>query len=233
MNPPQDDLLRLFDDFLTDLQEGDVVVVTSKVVSIHFGLCHPGEIEDIHALTKAEADAYVLKDAGAPATHPMTIKHHALLYRAGIDRSNSGDYHTTLLAEPYQVAADLLSYLKEKNAIKNLGLIISDSTVVPFRKGVLSVSIGCAGFVPYEDHVEGEVDLFGKEVVEASTNLADAIAAGSSIVSGEAAEAIPIVIARGVESIEFTDEFDPADYLIDPKRDLYAPLLDKFKADHD
>lgn len=226
MHPPQDDLFSVFDEYLTDVREGDVIVVTSKVVSIHLGLCTPIAEVDKHELTKLEADAVIMHDEYR--TLPLTIKHHTLLYRAGIDESNSGDYYTVLPPNPYKTAAIIRRNLIETFSLKKLGIIISDSTVLPFRHGVIGISLGVAGFIPNRTHSSDAKDLFGVPMIETSTNLADAIAAGSSVVSGEADQSTPIVIARGVPDIKFVDEVDATKFVIDPKRDLYAPLLEKY-----
>lgn len=224
--PPKDDLFAVLDTFLTDLQEGDVLVVTSKVVSIHLGLCIPEAEVDKEKLTQTEADYYMLRPSGA--TFPLTIKHHALLYRSGIDESNSGGYYTVLPPKPYESAQAIRAHLLKKHGLKNLGVIISDSMVLPFRKGLVGTSIGVAGFVPYRTHGPEDVDLFGQAMIETSTNLADAIAAGSSVVSGEGAECTPLVVVRGVSDISFSEVNIEADYLMDPKRDLFQPLLQKY-----
>ena len=105
LDPPQDDLLAVFDECLTDLKENDVVIVTSKVVSIHLGLCIKDSEMDREAMTKQQAEGYLVDESGK--TRPLTIKHHAFLYRAGIDSGNSGEYHTVLPENPYEVAAEL------------------------------------------------------------------------------------------------------------------------------
>jgi F420-0:gamma-glutamyl ligase len=58
--------------------------------------------------------------------------------------------------------------------------------------------------VPVESHV-GRVDLFGRVMQYSSTNIVDSLAAASAVVCGECDEAQPIVVARGVPGIEFSD----------------------------
>ena len=105
-----------------------------------------------------------------------------------------------------RVAAEIREHLINTHSVKELGVIISDSTVLPFRSGVIGISLGVAGFVPNRIHEPDAKDLFGAPMIETSTNLADAIAAGSSIVSGEADQSTPIVIARGVPDITFIEK---------------------------
>ena len=226
IEPPQDDLMAVLNESLTTVDEGDVLVITSKVVSIHLGLCIPKAEVETHALTEAEADHVMYKAPGK--TLPLTIKHHTLLYRAGIDSSNSGDYYTVLPKDPYREAAHIRTHVQHQYGVKNLGVIISDSTVLPFRKGVVGISLGVAGFVPFRTHDPSQKDLFNEPVIATSTNLADALAAGASVVSGEADESTPIVQIKNVPNITFTDQVIEADYLMPPERDLYRPLLDHF-----
>ena len=88
MQPPQDDLYNVLDEYLTEVKEGDVVLVTSKVVAIHQGQCVPMEGTDKVELIKQEADYLI----DAPyREYPLTLKYHTMLASAGIDASNSGD----------------------------------------------------------------------------------------------------------------------------------------------
>ena len=227
LNPPEDDLLMALDEALPELLEGDIVLVTSKVVAIDEGRCVPLTEKTKDELTREEADHYLLNQSGT-ASLPLTIKHQALLYRGGVDESNSGEYYTLLPEKPYESAARIREHLKNKNDLKQLGVIITDGMVLPLRTGVTGISLGVAGFLPARTHTAGEQDLFGKEVVETSTNLADSLAAGSVVVSGEAGESTPIVIARGVPNVTFTNKAMSGENQIGVQKDLYYPILRQF-----
>lgn len=224
LQPPQDDLFSVLDESLTDVREGDVVVVTSKVVAIHQGRCVEKEGADKLALIKAEAD-YLIDTTYRD--FPLTIKYHTLIASAGIDESNSGDYFALLPKKPFVAAQEIWCYIRQKHKIEQLGVVITDSHLMPFRWGVTGVSIGFWGIKPVEYH-KGKKDLFGREIKFSSTNIIDGIAAASGLVSGESGECQPIVIARGVPYLQFSNEDHSKEFLVDPKEDIYRVLFEKY-----
>ncbi len=227
LEPPQDDFLAVLDEALPELCEGDVVIITSKVVAIHEGRCVLKSTTDKESLTREEAEAYLESDTTGK-TLPLTIKHRALLYRGGVDEGNSGAYFTLLPEDPMQSAVTLRSYIAEIRQVQNIGVIISDSMVLPLRAGVTSVSLGHAGFKAHVPHTDEQRDLFGEPVAPTSTNIADSVAAASALVCGEADQSTPIVIARAIPNIEFTAQSDDGAMAVQPKKDLYYPLLKSF-----
>src|SRR5207237_7052071 len=80
---------------------------------------------------------------------------------------------------------------------KRLAVIISDSFGRPFRRGTVGVAIGAAGLPAVIDW-RGHPDLFGRKLEVTETGFADEIAAAASLVMGQADEAIPIALVRGL-----------------------------------
>ena len=223
--PPQDNLFAVLDESLTDVQESDVIVVTSKVVSIHEGRCVPMEGTDKSELVRQEAE-YIFNPEDR--VHPLTITHHALISAAGIDESNSSGYYTLLPEKPFESAQEIYQYLKKRFNREHLGVIITDSHSLPFRYGAMSVSIGYWGFVPVESHV-GRADLFGRLMKFSSTNIVDSISAGCALVTGECDESQPVVIVRNVPNVIFTDVDVREKLLIPFEEDIYKSLFKDFK----
>lgn len=223
--PPQDNLFTVLDESLTDVQEGDVIVVTSKVVSIHEGRCVPMEGTDKSELVRREAE-YIFNPEDR--VHPLTITHHALISAAGIDESNSSGYYTLLPEKPFESAQEIYQYLRKRFNREHLGVIITDSHSLLFRYGAMSVSIGYWGFVPVESHV-GRADLFGRLMKFSSTNIVDSISAGCALVTGECDESQPVVIVRNVPNVVFTDVDVREKLLIPFEEDIYKSLFKDFK----
>jgi F420-0:gamma-glutamyl ligase len=222
MLPPKDDLFEVLNESLSGLQNSDIVVITSKVVSIGEGRCLPiGSVEK-RVLIEAEAEATL--DEGD--RHPLTIKNHAFISSAGVDESNGNGHYILLPKDAFNSANNIHSYLKKRHHLKKLGVIITDSHSLPFRYGAMSVAIGYWGFQPLVKYV-GKPDLFGRKFSFERSNLVDAIAAGAGLVLGEGSEQTPVAIVRGVERIKFTDSDTRKDFLIPPKEDIYYPLLKK------
>jgi coenzyme F420-0:L-glutamate ligase/coenzyme F420-1:gamma-L-glutamate ligase len=80
---------------------------------------------------------------------------------------------------------------------KCLAIIISDSFGRPWRRGTVGIALGVAGLPSVIDW-RGQPDLFGRKLEVTETGFADEIAAAASLVQGQAAEATPIVLVRGL-----------------------------------
>lgn len=226
LHPPQDNLFEVLDTYLTDVREGDVVVVTSKVVSIHEGRCVPMKGTDLNSLIMEEAER-VFHPSGRP--RPMSITNHALIGRSGIDESNGEGYYTLLPVDSFASATRIREHLMKRHTLTKLGVVITDSHSLPFRYGALSVALGCAGFEPVVDNI-GRPDLFGRKMEFSKTNIVDALAASATLVSGECDEAQPIQLARGIPNLVWTNE-DMRDMLFVPyEEDLYKDLYKDFKS---
>lgn len=137
--PPHDDLLAVITESLTEVHEGDVLLISSKIVAIGEGRCIPiGEAEKIDLIT-AESD-YLINAPYRP--FPLTIKNHTFLGAAGIDESNGNGYYVLLPADCFVAAARLHEFISNKWGIQNLGIIITDSRSLPLRYGATGVALG-------------------------------------------------------------------------------------------
>lgn len=224
MQPPQDDLLAVLDESLKEVKEGDIVAVSSKVVSIHEGNCVPIKSVNKAELIQQEADLSIDRSYWSS---PLTIKHHAFIGTAGIDESNANGHYVLLPKDPFLSAKVIHSYLQSRFNLKNVGVIITDSHSSPLRRGAFGVSIGIWGFVPIINHV-GEEDLFGRTFKIEVSNLADALAAGAGVVMGETSECQPVVIIRGTPGITFTEQNMKESYFVNFEDDTYRVLYEDF-----
>ena len=224
--PPKDDLYSVLDEYLTDVREGDVVLITSKVVAIHEG--RSVSIEDVmnkDILIQNESELFL---PVSYRSRPITVIHNAVIASAGIDESNGAGYYILLPVNPFNSAKEIHRYVKKKFGLTQLGIVLTDSHSEPLRYGAMSISIGCWGLEPVVSHV-GKPDLFGRETEYAKTNMVDALSAAATLVSGECAEACPIVIARDVQNVVYTEE-DPRPSLFVPyEEDIFRGLFEKFE----
>lgn len=224
MHPPKDDLFEVLDESLVDLKNGDVVLISSKVVAIHQGrTVFMSEVKK-EELIKQEADILIPREYFST---PLTATKHAFLGTAGIDESNGDGYYILLPEKIFTFAKELHLYLLQKHALDSLGVIITDSYSTPFRYGALGVALGWWGIEPLEDHA-GRKDLFGRSIVYERSNVVDALAAGAIVVSGEVDECMPVVIARNVPRLMFIDS-DTRDKLLVPyEEDMFRVLYERF-----
>lgn len=227
-----DNLLAAIDAALAAhvVPERSVLAVTSKVVSLCEGRVVPkGAVPDKYALVRQEADAYLPPDANPWNVH-LTIKNHTLIASAGIDESNAGGDVYVLYPADIQVSAQTIwHHLRRTYGLQEVGVLITDSHVVPMRRGVVGVGLGWAGFKPYIDYV-GKPDAFGKCLRVTKTNVLDALATVAVFEMGEGDEQTPFALLTQVKNkVEFlprvlTQEEEKSAF-IDVQDDIFAPLL--------
>ena len=223
MLPPKDDLWEVLDESLPRLRERDVVVVTSKVVSIGEGRCVPlGTRAQKKQLIEEEAE-YLARFKGSRRSL-FSVKGHAVIGSAGIDESNSNGYWTLWPRDPFKSAKDIWAHLRQRHRVKKLGVIITDSTSPPMRLGCTGISIGFFGIHPVLRYI-GRPDIFGRRFRFERANLVDGIAAAAVVELGEGNEQTPIALIRDVSALRFAAYDTSRELLIRPKEDIYYPLF--------
>lgn len=224
LTPPKDNFLEVLGESLSDVKEGDIVAISSKVVSIHEGNCIEIDTVDKRELLEEEADVCIRREYWSS---PLTIKNSAFIGTAGIDESNANGYYVLLPKDPFFSAKYIYEYIKNKFGLKQFGVLITDSHSSPLRRGATGISIGFWGFRPTINHI-GEPDLFGREFKIEVSNLIDGIAAGANIVMGETNECQPIVLVRGVPKIKFSEGDFKDEVFVDFKDDTFRVLYERF-----
>jgi coenzyme F420-0:L-glutamate ligase / coenzyme F420-1:gamma-L-glutamate ligase len=179
-----------------ELRDGDVVVVTQKIVSKAEGR--------LVALDHADADAklaLVLEESVRVLRRRGELvisetRHGFVCANAGVDLSNVADETAALLPEdPDRSARRLRAGLARALGVE-VGVIISDTFGRPWRRGVTDVAIGCAGVAAVLD-LKGTPDAGGRELQATEICVADELASAAELVMGKD-RGIPVVIVRGV-----------------------------------
>lgn len=236
---PGDDLCQKVIDALNaatmDLEDGDVVVLAQKIVS---------KAEDRQvALADVTPSPAALELAGKTGKDPRVVElilseadevvrvrpnliivRHKLglvLANAGIDQSNvgAGEGAQALLlpVDPDASAAKLRAALHEATG-RTVAVLVIDSLGRAWRVGTTGTAIGVAG-LPALLNLRGQPDLNGRKLESSELGLADEIAAAASLVMGQAAEATPIVVVRG---LNYTEDGSTARTLLRPREmDLF------------
>lgn len=221
------DLLALLDAYVPPLEERSVLAVTSKIVSITQGRLAKASGTDKHALIRSEAD-YYLPPGESRYDVTLTITHQLITPNAGIDESNgNGDYVLWPL-DPQGTANTLRAYLRQRFALQEVGVILTDSTTTPLCWGVIGTVIAHSGFLAVTSFV-GQPDIFGRPLQMTKVNVANGLAAAAVLVMGEANEQTPLAVLSELPFVQF-EANDPTEaelsgLRIAPKDDLYAPLL--------
>lgn len=231
--PPKDDLWELLSESIKGLEENSIVAITSKIVSIAEERCVPVDKISKDELAMQEADKFIPREASPGGWILHTIKNNILIASSGVDESNGGGYFILWPKNPKLWAKKIWEFLKNKFKLKNLGVIITDSRLVPLRRGVVGIAISYFGFKPLRDYRKTK-DLFGREFRMETSNLPDSLATAAVLEMGEGSERQPIAIITGVPYIEFIDkEFKPEkeddSFEIQSKVDMFYPFLSKVK----
>lgn len=177
------------------LQNGDILIVTSKIVS-------KAEGRQVPVADREKAIAQDTVRVVAERVHPGGVTqivetHHGLIMAAaGIDTSNVPDGVALRLPEdPDLSARQLCAGLRTRLGL-SLGIVITDTMGRPWRVGQTDVAIGAAGVIVTDD-LRGGVDANGKPLQVTITVLADELSGAADLVKGKAS-GIPVAIVRGL-----------------------------------
>jgi coenzyme F420-0:L-glutamate ligase/coenzyme F420-1:gamma-L-glutamate ligase len=214
----------------------DIVVVTQKIVSKAEGryldlatLAPSSRAVELAAATGKDArlvQAILSQSAAilrvAPGVIVTETRHGFVMANAGLDQSNlddgDGGRRVLLLPEAPDRSAEAIKARLDAHFGTNIGVIVSDSVGRAWRLGTVGLAIGAAG-VPAIIDRRGERDLAGRALEVTEVGFADAVAAAAVLVMGEAAEARPAALVRG---LEWTAAPRPAATLVRPKaQDLF------------
>ena len=180
----------------TSLLDGDVLVVTQKIVSKAEGrivMLDHDDSEAKVALVESES-VRILRRRGDLRISETT--HGFICANAGIDLSNVEEGTAALLpVDPDRSARRLRAGLARLLSV-SVGVVISDTFGRPWRQGVTDVAIGIAGIAGVVD-LRGSEDAGGRELVATEVCVADEIAAAAELVMGKAS-GVPVAIVRGV-----------------------------------
>lgn len=179
-----------------ELVDGDVVVVTQKVVSKAEGRVVAVDSDDPDAkLRLVEAEAVrVLRRRGELVV--TETRHGFVCANSGVDLSNIEKGHAALLpVDPDRSARRIRDGIRGKTGLE-VAVIVSDTFGRAWRRGVTDVAIGVAGIAAIVD-LRGSLDALGRELVATEVCVVDEIASAAELVMGKASN-VPVAVVRGV-----------------------------------
>lgn len=216
---PGDDLAAVIAGALADsglsLRPDDVVVVAQKIVSKaenryrRLAEVEPGP-RAIELARQADKDPRLVELILGESREVLRVRPGVIIVEhrrgyvhanAGIDRSNihsnPDDPRVLLLPEDCDASARALRAGLEARCGVAPFVLINDSAGRAWRMGTVGLALGCAGFDPLFNQIGGS-DLFGNRLEVTEPAIADELAAAASLVMGQAAEGLPVVLARGL-----------------------------------
>ena len=179
-----------------ELVEGDVLVVSSKVVSKSLGLWADGA--DPSAAVAAHTVRVVAeRRTGERVTRVVQAVAGPVMAAAGVDASNTGGRDDVLLlpADPDAEAHRLRAALLAATGLRRLGVVLSDTAGRPWRAGQTDFALGAAGLEVLDD-LRGGHDADGRALHVTARAVADELAAAADLVKGKA-DAVPAAVVRG------------------------------------
>jgi coenzyme F420-0:L-glutamate ligase/coenzyme F420-1:gamma-L-glutamate ligase len=223
-----------------ELEDGDVIVAAQKIFSK--AEKRVVKLRDVAASRKAqELSKVVGKDPRfvelvlRETKEVLKASHEVLLVEdvrglvcinAGIDKSNvEGRGKFALLPEDPDRSAEACREGIKRLTGKNVAVIICDTYSRPFRRGQVNFAIGIAGIDSFRDY-RGRKDLFGQNLKVKNVAVVDEVAAAAELVMGQAREARPVVVFRGLRgAVEFCEGCSARDLQISREEDLFKGAL--------
>jgi len=204
-----DDLATLVAGTGADLRDGDVLVVTSKIVSKAEGRVR--HATDREAAVDAEAVRLV---AARGRTRIVETRQGLVLAAAGVDASNTEPGTVVLLPEDPDASARRLRRGIAARCGVDVGVLVSDTFGRPWRQGVTDTAVGAAGVRPLDD-LRGTTDPYGNPLEATLVALLDEIAAAADLVKGKTS-GVPVAVVRGLAHLVTPDDGPGARALVRP-----------------
>jgi len=223
-----------------EIEDGDIIVIAQKILSkaekriVKLKDVVPSEKAGEIAKITGKNPKFVELILGetknivkaTPEVFLVEDKRGLLCINAGIDKSNvDGRDNFVLLPEDPDESAKRCRMDIKKLTGKNVAVIVCDTYSRPFRRGQVNFAIGVAGIKPLKDY-RGKKDLFGNTLKVKNVAVIDEIAAAAELLMGQAKEARPVVIFKGLKGmVEFCEKSSINELFISRDEDLFKNTL--------
>lgn len=225
---PGDDLSEFLVENLQDLRNGDILVLATKIVSLaknRLVAFDENPKEQKVNLMKQESE-YFIDPTLSPYGLMVTVKGSRLGLKSGIDVTNNPKGTFILWPEdPQESVNKIWKFLRGEFRIKDLGVVMADTTSIPLRKSFVGGCVAHCGFsamVPQKNE-----DLFGKTKVS-NINVAENAAVIGVSEMGETAEKTPLCIIRDLKNVEFQNHVPTKEelesYYLTMENDVFSPI---------
>jgi coenzyme F420-0:L-glutamate ligase/coenzyme F420-1:gamma-L-glutamate ligase len=196
------------------LEDGDIVVVTHKIVSKAEGRFATAlDDADYRALVESEAADIIRRRGDLVITR---TSHGFICANAAVDRSNTPFGTAVLLPEDPDRSAHTIRRRLEQRTGARLGVVITDTFGRAWRRGQTDVAIGISGVTAILD-LRGSSDHEGRQLTATEPAVADELAGAADLVMGKA-NRVPVAVVRGADLL---GEGRAKDLIRDPDEDLF------------
>jgi len=220
--------------------DGDILVISQKIVSKAEGRLV--KLDDIPVSSDAKKMAekckkdprlveLVLREGAkvlkaARGVLISLMRNGFVAINAGIDKSNVNGGRTLSLLpkDPDESARKIRTRIREITG-KNVGVIISDTSSRPFRRGVVDFAVGVSGVPLFKDYC-GKPDMYGYTLKVTKVAIVDELAAAAELVKGQGSEGRPVAIVRGYSVPSSSEEgIEKMSLLLSDEEDLFSGTL--------
>jgi coenzyme F420-0:L-glutamate ligase/coenzyme F420-1:gamma-L-glutamate ligase len=185
------------------LVDGDIVVVTSKIVSKAEGRI-VAAVDREQAITDETVRVVATREHAGGITRIVENRLGLVMAAAGVDASNTAEGTVLLLPiDPDASARTLRAGLQERFGVR-LAVVVTDTAGRPWRLGQTDITIGAAGLVVIDD-LRGTADTFGRTLQASMAAVADEVAAAAELVKGKATGR-PVAVVRGLAHLVTDDD---------------------------
>jgi coenzyme F420-0:L-glutamate ligase/coenzyme F420-1:gamma-L-glutamate ligase len=229
---PGDDLAALITDAAPWLEDGDVLVVTSKVVSKSEGrlVAVPADGPEREAARDAALAGETVRTVARRGNTQITqTRHGFVMAAAGIDASNVDNEHLVLLPVDSDASARTLrAALRDRYGL-DVAIIVSDTMGRPWRNGLTDVALGAAGIDALHDY-RGETDAYGNELYLTQMAIVDELSSAAELVKGKY-DQVPVAVIRGLHATGAPDGQGVSVLVRDAEYDLFSLGTAEARAD--
>ena len=195
-------VLKALQDNRIELLDGDILVVSSKIVSKAMGLSAPlADRDEMVASQTVRVVAERISPLGV--TRIVETVAGPVMAAAGVDASNTADASIVLVlpVDPDAVAAEIrggvtIGWEAQSGRHLRLGVVLSDTAGRPWRTGQVDFALGAAG-IQVVDDLRGSIDADGRMLSVTERCIADEVAAAADLVKGKAT-GVPVAHIRGL-----------------------------------
>jgi len=220
------------------LRNGDVLVVSSKFIAISEGRVLSLDSVVPTPLARNLASRFsmppqlcelIVRESdevlGGVTGFILALKDGLLSPNAGIDRSNIESGKVVLYpTDPLDSASALVDAMEFRHGV-HIGVVVSDSRLMPTRRGTTGVALAAAGLQAVLD-LRGKEDLFGNVLRVTSQAIADDLCSAAQMVMGESSEATPFVLVRGIDGSLVGDmKYSSLNFAVRPDQCVYMRSL--------
>jgi len=195
----------------TGLNDGDIVVVTSKIMSKAEGRVIAAADRE-GAITAETVRVVATRVTPRGLTRIVETTHGLVMAAAGVDASNTPAGTVLLLPVDPDGSARTLRAAFTSAAGVRVGVVVTDTLGRPWREGLTDAAIGAAGVAVLDDH-RGRQDTHGNTLEMTVTAIADEIASAVDLVAGKAT-GVPVAVVRGLASYVLDDDGPGASALV-------------------